>query len=275
MIPYRFSDIIWSEGNFMNVYHGSDHIIEVPLYNGSKRTNDYGYGFYTTESIELAKEWACSDNRDGFANCYEASLDGLSVLNLNSPEYSILNWLAILARYRTYWQNGNVAEEAKNYLQRHFFIDPSPYDVIIGYRADDSYFTFAQDFVSGAIPFSKFLEAMRLGKLGEQIVFKSREAFSHIRFTGAELADAATWHVKKVTRDRKARRAYRRTKQATSMVNELFMIDIMREYGAVNSACLDGGTSTQMYYNGEIVNNPYSPTGPRRCPTAWLVGGGN
>ena len=53
------------------------------------------------------------------------------------------------------------------------------------------------------------------------------------------------------------------------------MIDIMRDYGAVNAACLDGGTSTQMYYDGEIVNNPYSPTGPRRCPTAWLVGGGN
>ncbi len=50
----------------MIVYHGSDHIIEVPAYNGSKRTNDYGYGFYTTESIELAEEWACSDNRDRF-----------------------------------------------------------------------------------------------------------------------------------------------------------------------------------------------------------------
>ena len=52
----------------MLVYHGSDHIIENPLYNGSKRTNDYGYGFYTTESIELTKEWACGDNKDGFAN---------------------------------------------------------------------------------------------------------------------------------------------------------------------------------------------------------------
>ncbi|MCR5250173.1 MAG: phosphodiester glycosidase family protein [Lachnospiraceae bacterium] len=51
------------------------------------------------------------------------------------------------------------------------------------------------------------------------------------------------------------------------------MIDIMKEYGAVNAACLDGGTSTQMYYEGEIVNNPYSPTGPRRCPTAWMVKG--
>lgn len=213
----------------MIVYHGSDHIIEVPVYNGSKRTNDYGYGFYTTESLDLAKEWACSDNRDGFANSYEADLDGLSVLNLNAPEFSILNWLAILAKYRTYWQNGSIAEEAKDYLHQHFFIDPSLFDVIIGYRADDSYFTFAQDFVSGAIPLSKLSEAMRLGKLGEQIVFKSRDSFAHIRFIGSEPAPSSAWYEKKVTRDREARRAYRSSRKSKSAVNELFMIDIMRE----------------------------------------------
>ena len=213
----------------MLVYHGSDHIIKTPLFKGSKRTNDYGYGFYTTESIELAKEWACSDNRNGFANIYEADLNGLTVLNLNAPDYNILNWLAILAKYRTYWQNGSIAEEAKRYLQKHFFIEPSSYDVIIGYRADDSYFTFAQDFVSGVIPLFKLSEAMHLGKLGEQIVFKSREAFSHLRFIDTEPASASVWYEKKATRDREARRAYRNTKKTSSMVNELFMIDIMRE----------------------------------------------
>lgn len=213
----------------MLVYHGSNHIIEVPVYNGSKRTNDYGYGFYTTESIELAKEWACADNQDGFANTYEADLEGLRILNLNSPEYNILNWLAILARYRSYWQKGSIAEEAKEYLQRNFFIDPTPYDVIIGYRADDSYFTFAQDFVAGTISLSKLSEAMRLGKLGEQIVFKSKESFSHIHFVGAEPADAGTFYEKKTTRDREARRAYRSTKRASDSINELFMLDIMRE----------------------------------------------
>ena len=45
----------------------------------------------------------------------------------------------------------------------------------------------------------------------------------------------------------------------------------MLEQGAVNAAAFDGGTSSQMVYEGEIMNNPYSPTGPRRCPTAWLV----
>ena len=60
----------------MIVYHGSSHIIQKPVYNGSKRSNDYGYGFYTTESIELAKEWACSDGQNGFANKYTISSTG-------------------------------------------------------------------------------------------------------------------------------------------------------------------------------------------------------
>ena len=213
----------------MLVYHGSDHIIEKPVYHGSKRTNDYGYGFYTTESIELAKEWACSDQRNGFANIYEFNPEGLSMLRLNSPEYNILNWLAILTKYRSYWQNGSIAEEAKNYLQQHFFVDPAPYDVIIGYRADDSYFTFAQDFVAGTISLKKLSEAMRLGKLGEQIVLKSEKAFEHIRFVGAEPADAETYYEKKALRDREARRAYRSTRQVSNALDELYMIDIMRE----------------------------------------------
>ena len=213
----------------MIVYHGSDHIIEVPLYNGSKRTNDYGYGFYTTENLDLAKEWACSNNSDGFANIYEADLNSLRILNLNAPEYNILNWLAILTRYRTYWQNSSIAEEAKDYLQQHFFIEPAEYDVIIGYRADDSYFTFAQDFVAGTISLSKLSEAMRLGKLGVQIVFKSQKAFKHLHFIGAESASAAVFYERKTTRDREARRAYRNTKRSPDGINELFMLDIMRE----------------------------------------------
>ena len=213
----------------MILYHGSDHIIEVPAFNGSKRTNDYGYGFYTTESEDLAKEWACSENQDGFANCYEADLDGLSILDLNSSEYCILNWLAILANYRSYWQRSSIAEDAKEYLHKHFSIDPSDYDVIIGYRADDSYFSFAQDFVAGTISLSKLSEAMRLGKLGEQIVFKSPKSYRHIRFLKAIPANAATYYEKKAARDLEARRAYRNTKRSKDSINDIFMIDIMRE----------------------------------------------
>ena len=213
----------------MIVYHGSDHIIETPLYNGSKRTNDYGYGFYTTENKELAMEWACSDNRDGFANIYELNTDGLHILNLNDSQYTILNWLAVLTKYRSYWQSGSVAEEAKNYLQKNFLVDPSGYDIVIGYRADDSYFSFAQDFVSGAISLRKLSEAMRLGKLGEQVVLKSEKSFSQIRFIDAEAAAAEIYFEKKSFRDRDARRAYRLSRKEAENINELYMLDIMRE----------------------------------------------
>ena len=61
------------------------------------------------------------------------------------------------------------------------------------------------------------------------IVLKSRESFSHIRFLGAEPAIAETYYEKKSMRDRKARRAYRQTKRAADAINELYILDIMRE----------------------------------------------
>ena len=210
----------------MIVYHGSDHIIETPVYHGSKRTNDYGYGFYTTESKELAKEWACGDGRDGFANSYELDMEGLRILNLNGPEYNILNWLAVLTKYRSYWQNGSIAEDAKDYLQANFLVDLSQFDIVIGYRADDSYFSFAQDFVSGVISLNKLSEAMRLGKLGEQIVLKSKFAFSKIKYEGFEPAEKDTYYVLRKARDDDANRTYFSLLEESS--DGLFIQDIIR-----------------------------------------------
>lgn len=47
--------------------------------------------------------------------------------------------------------------------------------------------------------------------------------------------------------------------------------DIMLDYGAVNAGNLDGGSSSVMVYNGEIINNCASVTGPRNIPTAFVV----
>ena len=49
------------------------------------------------------------------------------------------------------------------------------------------------------------------------------------------------------------------------------LINIMIEYGAVNAANLDGGSSTHMYYKGEAVNVSSSLYGPRRMPTFFMV----
>lgn len=211
------------------LYHGSEFLIEKPEFGKGARHNDYGRGFYCTENIELAREWACAKRKNGYVNIYELDMEGLKVLNLNDSKYHILNWLAILADNRTYWQNGSIAEEAKKYIKEHFLIDITPYDIIVGYRADDSYFSFAQDFVSGVISLEKLSEAMRLGKLGEQIVLKSPKAFETIYFQNYENVDAEIYYIKKAEREREARREYRRRKKESADIHELFMLDIMRE----------------------------------------------
>lgn len=213
----------------MQLYHGSETIIEKPLYRGGKSTNDYGRGFYCTENIELAKEWACANNNSGYANIYSIDLTGLRILNLNSSEYNILNWLAILARHRTYWQKGSISEQAKQYIYDNFYINVDEYDIIIGHRADDSYFSFAQDFVSGAISLKKLSEAMQLGKLGEQIVLKSSKAFGALKYCGYEPAEADIYFEKKCVRDLEARRQYRAAKKTSADINDIYILDIMRE----------------------------------------------
>ena len=68
------------------LYHGSNGKIEKPLLEKGKVYNDYGQGFYCTEHIELAKEWACSRANDGYANIYELDMAGLDILRLNRKQ---------------------------------------------------------------------------------------------------------------------------------------------------------------------------------------------
>lgn len=213
----------------MILYHGSTYIIDPPVFGAGKSTNDYGRGFYCTESPELAKEWACAKGTDGFANIYQFNLSGLNVLDLNSGKYCILTWLAILAKYRTYWENGSISKEAKDYLKKNFFISPEKYDVVRGYRADDSYFTFAKNFVSNGISLEQLKKAMYLGALGEQIVLKSRQAFSQIKYTGNLAAKSDKYTKQALERDKVARKMYRKLSRESSYSKGIFMADIIRE----------------------------------------------
>ena len=85
----------------MTLFHGSPQIVAHPFYGGGRSYNDYGHGFYCTEHIELAREWACSEEGyDGYANEYRFDGRGFKVLELSSPEYSTLHWLALLLEHR-------------------------------------------------------------------------------------------------------------------------------------------------------------------------------
>ena len=192
----------------ITIYHGSNHVIKVPVFGEGKRNNDFGMGFYCTESNDLAKEWAVSSLRDGFSNRYTLDVEYLNILNLNSPEYSILNWIAVLVEHRLFSIKSPVARRAKQYLINHFGVNVNAFDLIVGYRADDSYFDYAEAFINNGITVEQLSRAMRLGKLGEQIVVKSQFAFSKIRYEGFETADKSTYYVLRKSRNDEANKMY-------------------------------------------------------------------
>ena len=211
------------------LYHGSSAIIEKPIFGYGKIYNDYGLGFYCTDSLEMAKEWGVGKDQNGYANCYELDCDDLQILNLNSPEYCLLHWLTILLQNREFDVPSGLALEAKEYLLATFAIDYDTYDAIIGYRADDSYFSFAQDFINGTISYRQLSSAMHLGKLGQQFVLKSKTTFEHIRFIGSEIAESGEWYAKKMLRDRTARREYFSVERNRRQRGDLYITQIMDE----------------------------------------------
>lgn len=210
------------------LYHGSTEIIEKPVFGKGKAYNDYGKGFYCTEHLELAKEWACNENIDGYANRYEIETDGLNILKLSSNQYTILNWLALLMLHRQGRLSTPVSRRGRDYLIEQFLPDFEGYDAIIGYRADDSYFSFARSFVSNEISLRQLALAMKLGKLGEQFVLKSEKAFEAIRFLDYTVADNTIYYAKRKARDDEARAAYQREFEIEDL-NGIFMRDIIRE----------------------------------------------
>ena len=212
----------------IDIYHGSAHVIEQPMFGKGKPYNDYGRGFYCTEHAELAKEWACSADSDGYACHYQLDLSGLSVLNLNTPEYNILNWMAILLENRKFNVADGLPQRAKAYLLENFKVDYKKYDVIIGYCANDSYFSYAGDFVNGTLSLSDLSEAMRLGKLGEQVVLKSEKAFDALTFVEAFKAPRQEYFSRYRSRDEEARARYRQIASKPVAEDEIYILDIIR-----------------------------------------------
>lgn len=215
--------------NKIVVYHGSSKIIEKPVFGVGNPNNDYGLGFYCTENIELAKEWACSTETDGYANKYELDLSNLSMLSLTGGDFNILNWLFVLLENRKFRIGGDIAKQAKEYIFDNFSVDYKSYDIIKGYRADDSYFSFANAFLNNTISISQLEKAMILGKLGEQVVALSERAFNSFSFVESFPAPKEIYLPKKLARDTEAREEFKKEKKRGSILTEKYVIDIIRE----------------------------------------------
>lgn len=118
-------------------------------------------------------------------------------------------------------------KEAADFLKKEYLPEIKEADVIIGYRADDSYFSFARDFISNSISLRQLSEAMHLGDLGEQVVLKSAKAFEQIRFAGYAMVNHEVYYPLRMERDRKARETYREIRNRSDR-DGIYMLDLLR-----------------------------------------------
>lgn len=212
----------------MRIYHGSENIIEAPRFGVGNAHNDYGLGFYCTQSKELAKEWACQKNRNGWVNEYELDVSTLSVLDLSDEKYNILHWLSVLMQNRIFSPKSPLGKQNLDFLVQKYSIPYTDYDVIFGYRADDSYFSFASDFLENVIPVQSLASSMKLGKLGIQIVLKSKKAFENLCHTEHEKVPCEIYFSKYKERDTAARSAYLDGLRRVSVSVAVYLVDIVR-----------------------------------------------
>lgn len=190
--------------NEIMLYHGSKYEVVSPEFGKGNPENDYGLGFYCTRELNLAKEWSVTANESGIVNKYSIDISGLKILNLQ--DLGVIDWLVILMNHRVVNFYNIVSEtRRKRFLDKYKEkYNLEEYDIIIGYRADDSYFSFVRDFIDERIYVEDLKELLLAGNLGLQYVLKSKKAFDKLKFIESENVDKEYFKYRK-NRDTNAR----------------------------------------------------------------------
>ena len=211
----------------MTLYHGSAELIKKPEPGREDPYKDFGPGFYCTESRELAKEWACRDGRNGYALGYRLNAEGLRVLRLGETPLGVLNWLALLLRHRAFSAKDEACYNAAEAVKDRVAPELKGVDLIVGPRADDPAFSFAQAFLDGELSLEKLTAALRLDEGGEQIVLVSKAAFARLAFLDSEEAKGEQYDPIRRARDFLLRARYAETveKDAASGLGLLALVE--------------------------------------------------
>ena len=165
--------------NKIILYHGSPNKVIKPVFGLGQEKHDYGKGFYLTQNLELAKEWAVCrpEIASGYVHTFELNLVDLEIFDFTKK--NILCWLSELMKHRE-------AADSKRYkiLSSKFIakygVDTENVDVITGWRANASYFYIAKAFVRDEIDIDILEELLNLGGLGIQWCLKSKKAFENL-----------------------------------------------------------------------------------------------
>jgi len=194
----------------------------MPDYQFQNKNTDYGHGFYTTQNKGLAGEWAVlNSGLDGFITEYDLDCTDLKILDLE--DCPIETWMAVLMDNREGEYN-DVVRDRKHIFVQKFGIDTSGYDVIKGYRANDSFFTYVRDFLLVGLSKEKLIEAMHFGDLGIQICLKTLKAYDTVKYVAYYKASIKQYYSSARYRDDMARMQYRNLKNKYKGTTVLNMI---------------------------------------------------
>ena len=196
--------------------------MRTPVFGAGRPFNDFGLGFYCSGYPKYAAEWAVGRDRNGFVSAYSIDPDGLMTINLCGPQYNALHWLSLLLAFREFDLSSDTAHRAREYINKWFSVDYQGCDCIIGYRADNRLFMFAQDFLDGKMSYQDLRRALA-GDSNRQFVLKSNRAFDRVSFAGYSPASA------EVSFPVRRSRELRAIKSAKPSDGGLFITDLIEQ----------------------------------------------
>lgn len=151
----------------MKVYHGSLCEIINPDLKHSRKSIDFGIGFYTTTMVEQAIRWSRRDTGHGIVNEYEFDESASSEMNIVRFESYSDEWLDFILKCR-------IGE------------DDTDYDIVVGNVANDRVFNTIELYVEGLIDRTETIKRLRIEEPNIQIAFRSEKAIERcLRFIGS------------------------------------------------------------------------------------------
>ncbi len=144
----------------MELFHGSNVVVDQPKIITDGYYKDFGYGFYCTNLEKQAKRWALVKQHGHVVNVYDY-LENKS-LNILVFDEMTDEWLDFVVACRQGIKHD--------------------YDMVEGPMADDTIWNYVDDFTRGEISRTAFWELVKFKYPTHQIVFCSEKALKQLRF---------------------------------------------------------------------------------------------